>query len=116
MDGMVVEDGTGAVDTTCAAAVAWPKRLRTWDEWHKVYAHMGMKALQAMKRKDMVVGMEVDETVPASDQCEACIQGKQTIAPFPKKSESEVGAIGDLMVMDLWGKAAVMGIRGEKYF
>ncbi len=116
MDGTVVEDGTGTVDTTCPAAMARPKRLQTWDEWHKVYAHMGMKVLQAMKQKDMVVGMEVDEMVPASDQCEACVWGKQTIVPFPKKSESEVGAIGDLTVMDLWGKASVMGIQGEKYF
>ncbi len=113
---MVVEDGAGVVDITCAAAMAWLKRLWMWDKWPKVYAHMGMKALQVIKRKDMVVGMEVYKTLPALDQCRVCIRGKQTVVPFPKKLESEVGVIGDLTVMDLWGKASVTGIRGEKYF
>ncbi|TBU36673.1 hypothetical protein BD309DRAFT_877925, partial [Dichomitus squalens] len=103
-------------ETACAAAIVRPKRLRTYDEWHRTLGHIGMKAVISMKRKGLVTGMEVDESVPPSEQCEACVRAKQTVAPYPKRSETEVEAIGDLTVMDLWGKAPTTGIRGEKYF
>ncbi len=103
-------------DIACAAAVARPKRKRTYDEWHRVLGHIGMKAVISMKTKGLVEGMEVDESVPPSQQCESCVRAKQTVAPYPKKSETVVEAIGDLTVMDLWGKAPTTGIRGERYF
>ncbi|PIL28276.1 hypothetical protein GSI_09564 [Ganoderma sinense ZZ0214-1] len=103
-------------DVACAAAVTRPKRVRTYDEWHRVLGHIGMKAVISMKKKGLVEGMEVDESVEPSQQCESCVRAKQTVAPYPKKSEMVVEAIGDLTVMDLWGKAPTTGIRGEKYF
>ncbi|TBU36168.1 hypothetical protein BD309DRAFT_878844, partial [Dichomitus squalens] len=60
--------------------------------------------------------MEVDTSVPPAEQCEACVRTKQTVAPYPKKSTTVAAAIGNLTVMDLWGKASTRGIRGEKYF
>ena len=35
---------------------------------------------------------------------------------YPKKLEKVVEVIGDLTVMDLWGKALTTSIHGEKYF
>ena len=103
-------------DVTYAANVARPVQKPTYDQWHQILTHMGMKAVIAMKKQGLVLGMEVDESVPPSDQCEDCVRGKQMVAPYPKRSETEVLDIGDLTVMDLWGKAPVTGINGEKYF
>ncbi|EJF56320.1 hypothetical protein DICSQDRAFT_71736 [Dichomitus squalens LYAD-421 SS1] len=103
-------------DLACAAAVTRPRRKRTYDEWHRTLSHISMKAVIAMKTKRLVEGMEVDERVPPAEQCEACVRAKQTVAPYPKKSATVVAAIGDLTVMDLWGKAPTIGIRGEKFF
>ncbi|KAI0375970.1 hypothetical protein BV20DRAFT_931555, partial [Pilatotrama ljubarskyi] len=83
---------------------------------HRILGHISMQSVMALKKRNMVVGMAVDESVPPSEQCETCIQAKQTTAPFLKKSDTEIAEIGDLTVMDLWGKASVRGIRGERYF
>ncbi|KAJ2965493.1 hypothetical protein NUW54_g14102 [Trametes sanguinea] len=60
--------------------------------------------------------MSVDETVPPSSQCRACIEAKQRVKPFPKASFTRVGQIGDLTVCDMWGPARYRGIHGEYYF
>ena len=56
------------------------------------------------------------ESVPLSLQCKSCVCTKQTMVPYPKKSETVVEVIGDLTVMDLWGKALTTGIHSKKYF
>lgn len=59
--------------------------------------------------------MSVDTSKPPH-QCEACIQGKAHILPFPKESERKYKNIGDMIYTDLWGKAWHRGIGGELYF
>lgn len=103
-------------DVACAAAPARPIRKKTWDEWHRALGHISMQSVMALKKRGMVEGMAVDESKPPSEQCEVCIQAKQTIAPFPKKSDTNIAEIGDLTVTDLWGAASVQGRRGERYF
>ncbi len=103
-------------ETSCAAAVCRPKWKPTYNQWHCILGHPGMKAVIAMHKKGLVTGMEVDESEPPMDQCEACVQGKQTVAPYPKKSETEFTEIGEMTVMDTWGPASTKGIRGEQYW
>ncbi|KAJ8481821.1 hypothetical protein ONZ51_g5747 [Trametes cubensis] len=104
-------------ELACAAAVSRPiRRKKTLNEWHRILGHPGMKSVVAMWKKNLVTGMEVDESVPPEDQCEACVRGKQTVAPYPKRSETVVEEIGDLVVMDTWGPASTQGVRGERYF
>ena len=99
-----------------AAAVCRPKWVPTYDEWHDILGHPGMKSVIAMHKKGLVTGMKVDESVPPSEQCDACVQGKQIVASYPKKSETEIAEIGDVTVMDTWGPASTTGIRGERYW
>ncbi|KAI9066134.1 hypothetical protein FKP32DRAFT_1539387, partial [Trametes sanguinea] len=89
---------------------------KTLNQWHRVLGHPGMKTVVAMWRKGLVTGMAVDESEPPEEQCEACVRGKQTVAPYPKRSETVVEGIGDLVVMDTWGPAPTQGIKGERYF
>lgn len=105
-----------APNVACAAAVSHPKRKKTLNEWHRVLGHPGMKTVVAMWKKGLVDGMEVDESEPPEEQCEACVQGKQTKASYPKESGTVIEAIGDLVVMDTWGDAPTQGLSGERYF
>ena len=60
---------------------------KSWNEWHRLYGHLGMKNLKLLKQKQLVDGMSIDNsTVPSS--CDACIQAKQTVCPFPHESEN----------------------------
>ena len=63
----------------------------------------------------MVTGMEVNESVPAMEQCPACILAKQHVTD-PQESKMEIVEIGDLTVSDPWGPAQITRIGGEKYF
>ena len=88
----------------------------TWDEWHRIMGHLNMASIKQLKSKGMVTGMEVDESVPATEQCLVCILAKQHLTPYPQESKTEIAEIGDLTVSDLWGPAQTTGIGEEKYF
>lgn len=87
---------------------------RTWDEWHRALGHLNHAAVRRLKTKNMVKGMDVDIRTPPH-QCEACIQGKAHVFPFPKESERKYDEIGDMTYSDLWGKARVPGRQGHYY-
>ena len=57
----------------------------TWDEWHRIMGHLNMASIKQLKSKGMVTGMEVDESVPATEQCPACILAKQHLTPYTQK-------------------------------
>ena len=59
--------------------------------------------------------MEVDKN-KESTQCMACIQGHQTVEPFPKRAEDDITKIGELTVSDVWGPANTEGPNRERYF
>src|SRR5271154_1045043 len=89
---------------------------RSWNKWHRIMGHLNMGSVKMLKSKQMVLGMDVDESEPILDQCSACIVAKQHVIPFPKESLTEIAEVGDLTVSDVWGPAQTTGIRGEKYF
>ena len=60
------------------AAAAW-----MWDEWYRTLRHISIGAIKTLKNNNLVEGMEVDKNKEPT-QCVACIQGHQTVEPFPK--------------------------------
>jgi hypothetical protein len=92
------------------------KKGHTWDEWHRSFGHLNMGSVKMLKKKELVSGMEVDESVEPQAQCKACIQLKQHIQPFPQESLTEIAKIGNLTVTDVWGPACTTAIGGEQYF
>ena len=89
---------------------------RTWDQWHRILGHINMDSVKTSKEKEMVTGMEVDRTVPASDQCETCIQAKHHVTPFPKEAQRSYSRIGEMTYTDLWGPARTTAIGGFRYY
>src|SRR6266481_2072124 len=88
---------------------------RTWDKWHRTLGHISIGAIQTLKNNNLVEGMDIDKS-KESTQCMACIQGRQTVEPFPKQAEDDVTQIGELTVSDIWGPANMEGPSREQYF
>src|SRR5205823_14705623 len=38
----------------------------TWHEWHQIFGHMYVGSVQLLKQKNIVEGMEVDESITPS--------------------------------------------------
>ncbi|QRV89278.1 Retrovirus-related Pol polyprotein from transposon TNT 1-94 [Ceratobasidium sp. AG-Ba] len=91
-------------------------RARSWEEWHRVYGHIGQRSLETLMNSGMVDGMKVDMDSPKDYFCEACVQGMQRVAPFPKESKTVYKAVGDLVVTDVWGPARTTSLQGNKYY
>ena len=64
----------------------------------------------------MVTGMIVDESSDPDFDCEACIQAKHAVVPFPKSSSSQNLTIGDIVVCDIWGPASTESIHWHTYY
>ena len=86
-------------------SLAMPATLHTWDDWHKILAHANIQAIQTMKRKGLVEGLDVNDTIAPDIQCTSCIQAKQHVQPFPQHSVEKSRDIGDLTYSDIWGLA-----------
>src|SRR5882762_10946478 len=98
----------------CANIAATQKP--SWDEWHRRYGHLGISGLETLKKKGLVDGMEVDESTIPSRTCEACIQAKQAVQPFPKEAEHRSSIPGERTLSDVWGPARTTSISGSKYY
>ena len=85
---------------------------RTWDEWHRTLGHISIGAIKTLENNNLVEGMEVDRN-KESTQCAACIQGRQTVEPFPKRAKDDITKIGELTVSDVWGLANTEGPNRE---
>src|SRR6266481_3257334 len=88
---------------------------QTWDEWHRTLGHISIGAIKTLKNNNLVEGMDIDKN-KESTQCTACIQGRQTAEPFPKRAEDDIMQIGKLTVSDVWGPANTEGPSWEQYF
>jgi hypothetical protein len=72
--------------------------------------------LRVMAKEGMVKGMELKGPAPKEWFCEACVQGKQHVEPFPKESLTVVESLSELTVLDVWGPAPVTRIGGVQYY
>jgi len=91
-------------------------RKLAWDEWHRHFGHISISALQQLDRKDLVSGLNIDQSSIPSHTCTPCIQTKQTHKPFPQEAENRSEIAGERFVSDVWGPAKVTSIRGWNYY
>ena len=69
-----------------------------------------------MEQEGLVDRFDIDKSSPTTYFCEACIQAKQTVSPYPKESGTIYKEVGSLVVMDVWGPAQIQSLQGSKYF
>ncbi|KAJ8468724.1 hypothetical protein ONZ45_g17140 [Pleurotus djamor] len=103
--------GLSGSDTAYAAVQG-----RTWDEWHRALGHIHMGAVKMLKKKGMVVGMDVDESVEPALHCVPCQKAKHSVEALPKVAQNKTRSNGDLTVTDVWGPARTAAISGDRYF
>lgn len=81
--------------------------------WHRRLAHLNHRSMQLLKQ-GMVTGISYNNGNFL--QCIACIEGKQTRLPFPKKSFNRATDILELVHTDLCGPMSCTSFSGSKYF
>ena len=99
-----------------AAHFATHKRPLTLDEWHRVFGHISIQAIQDLAKKGMVTGLRIDPKSKLSLTCTACIQGKAKHTPISKHSSGNNHEKGDLTHSDLWGPARVWSLQQSLYY
>src|SRR3954467_7112884 len=77
---------------------------------------MYVGSVRLLKRKNMVEGMEVDESIAPSRQCAPCIEAKQHRTPFLRSTNESAQEIGELTVSDVWGPTRIQSIQGNSYY
>jgi hypothetical protein len=87
-----------------------------WNEAHRQLGHISLASMKTLISGKMVTGLDIDPVVPATIQCEACIQAKSSHQSFPKESTSRAEHAGDLTHTDLWGPVRTQSPGGAKYF
>ena len=107
----------------CRAKIASPEyaniainKKDSWETWHRRYGHLSLTGLQQLHSKEMVEGLNIDETSLPFHQCETCIQAKQHRRPYPKEANSRADKPGELTHSDVWGPARVTSINGSRYY
>ena len=88
---------------------------KSWNDWHRRYGHIGNSSLEVIARKQLVEGFDVDMTT-ALTSCDACIQAKQTVRPFPQKAEGRSKIPGECIFSNVWGKIRTPSLGGAQYF
>jgi hypothetical protein len=87
------------------AHIATDKQKATWGEWHRRYGHLAISGIKQRRSKNMVTGLDVEESSIPSPTCKACIQAKFHVRPFPKEAENRSDVPGDVTHSDIWGPA-----------
>src|SRR3954467_3079432 len=77
---------------------------------------MYVGSIQLLKWKNMVEGMEVDESIAPSRQCAPCIEAKQHHTPFLRSTNELAQEIGELTVSNVWGPTRIQSIQGNSYY
>lgn len=82
--------------------------------WHRKLGHRDPSAIKLLEHKGLANGIKVvDCGIRAS--CTACVEGKMSRKPFPKKSATRTSAILDLLHTDLCGPMRTATPSGKKY-
>ena len=82
--------------------------------WHQRLGHIGLTGLKALVENYMALGIDLKDFDIGF--CKGCIEGKQTRAPIPKKSETTTKEAGELIYSDVCGPMQTNTPSGNRYF
>lgn len=81
--------------------------------WHMRYGHLSQQGLHILNRESMVIGLP---DFLSSNQCEACILGKQKRVTFPSEKAWRANGKLQLVHVDLCGPMQTESMGGSRYF
>lgn len=93
---------------------ASPTHTSEMVKWHRRFAHISPDLIENTSKQNCVRGLP--RVKKGGFECETCRINKQKRVSF--KSVKDIRSKGplELLVMDVWGPAKVIGRKGEKYF
>lgn len=104
---------TVSVPEACAMTASQGGDVASQEVWHRRLGHLNHRSMQLLKQ-GMATGISYDSST--HQQCIACIEGKQTRLPFPKKSFNRATDTLELVHTDLCGPMPCGSMSGTKYF
>lgn len=91
-----------------------PKMPGTLMSWHRRLGHLNIKDLLDVERNETVLGIKI-EPHTGEIQCDTCIHGKMTRAPFPRKSNRKTEIL-EIVHFDVCGPMRTASNGKAKYF
>lgn len=88
-----------------------PKDIMTW---HRRLGHLNFKDMLGAQRRGNLRGFDFTQTTKALE-CDVCIEGKMTRAPFPKKSERKTNIL-DVVHTDVCGPMRTESLSKSRYY
>ena len=84
--------------------------------WHRRFCHIGMKNLQKIYEKSLVLGIDCKIDYSKDVVCEHCANGKNHRTPFPLHDVSKPRRPFELIHSDVCGKIEPVTFGGGLYF
>jgi transposase InsO family protein len=104
--------------TSRANLASYAPLVTTPEELHRLMGHLPIDAAKNLVKHQLVDGIELDETGPASKvDCKSCLHGRMTRKPISKATErAATGNVGDEVHTDVWGPATIETPQHKKYY
>ena len=112
-DGIYKLDGSTLMSKERVNAVADNGRANSPETWHRRLGHLNYNALQSMKSKNLVDGIQFDDE-QYSKNCNGCFAGKFARVSF-QNSSTKTDALSDLIHSDVCGPLNVKSSGGYSY-
>ncbi|EJD38936.1 hypothetical protein AURDEDRAFT_71766 [Auricularia subglabra TFB-10046 SS5] len=90
----------------------------TLRELHEIQGHANFDYLRRMVKEKRMTGIHVTDLDEKQPLCTACTRAKHVKRPFPSASQRDESRmqIGEIMHVDVFGRAPHKAIGGEEYF
>ena len=84
--------------------------------WHQRYGHVWYNNLKLLNNTGMVYGLNFDSKEAVDRKFEGCAMGKQHRQPFPKKAQSIITGLLELIHSNVCGPIDVPSVVGSRNF
>lgn len=108
-----VTSSSDVTNTTEKALVTQQCSMASQEVWHRRLGHLNHRSMQLLN-KGMATGITYSNN-SNFEKCVACVMGKQTRLPFPKKSFNRATDILELVHTDLCGPMPCSSFSGSRY-
>lgn len=83
--------------------------------WHRRFGHKDFGAIKSIQTEILAEGINVKDCLRTIEVCECCVQGKMTIKPFPKESNTNTKEPLDLIHTDVCGSMQTITPSKKRY-
>lgn len=90
-------------------------RTCVWEVLHRIFGHAHKWAIEKVVQENPGE-FQVNEQSPRDYFCQACVERKMHVSPYPQDAINNVKAMGDLVVTNVWGPLQVESLQQNWYY